>query len=103
MPRWRNWQTCLPAGRRTGLTIVFYTYVISSLKNKYLYVGLTNNPERRVAQHQNKKEKTTAPYSPFRILLIEEFQTRQEARNREKYLKSGVGKEWLKDRFEKVF
>jgi len=77
---------------------VFYVYAITSINRKYIYVGLTNNPKRRITQHQSKKEKTTAPYSPFKMVLIETFNTRQEARNREKYLKSGTGKEWLKNR-----
>ena len=70
-----------------------YTYVLNSIKRKYIYVGLTNNIERRFKQHQKGKEKTTAPYRPFQIILIEKYQTRLEARNREKYLKSGIGKE----------
>jgi hypothetical protein len=40
--------------------------------------------------------KTTKPYVPFRKILIEEYRNRKEARMREKYLKSGCGKEYLK-------
>ena len=75
---------------------MYYVYVLKSLKRKYLYVGMTENPERRIVQHQSGKEKTTAPYRPFEILLIEKLPTRADARKREKYLKSGVGKEWVK-------
>jgi len=57
---------------------------------------LTNNIERRFGQHQKGKEKTTVPYRPFEIILTEEYLTRSEARKREKYLKSGIGKEWIK-------
>ena len=48
------------------------------------------------------KERTTAPHRPFRKILEERFETRAEARNREKYLKSGIGKEWLKGKFADV-
>jgi len=58
---------------------------------------LTNNLVRRVKQHQEGKEKTTNPYRPFEIILVEEYKTRKEAREREKYLKSGAGKEWIKN------
>jgi putative endonuclease len=57
---------------------------------------LTNNAERRFEQHQKGKEKTTAPYRPFEVILTEKYSTRPEAREREKYLKSGIGKEWIK-------
>ena len=75
---------------------MYYVYVLNSLIRKYIYVGLTNNVERRFGQHQKGREKTTAPYRPFEIILTEEYSTRPEARKREKYLKSGVGKEWIK-------
>ena len=75
---------------------MFYVYVISSEKRKYIYVGLTNNVERRIGEHNQGKEKTTRPYAPFRTILVESHPTRIEARKREKYLKSGVGKEFLR-------
>ncbi|MDO8530423.1 MAG: GIY-YIG nuclease family protein [bacterium] len=75
---------------------MYYVYAISSTARKYIYVGITNNLNRRFSQHQNGKERTTAPYRPFRIILREERATRIEARQREKYLKSGIGKKWLK-------
>jgi putative endonuclease len=75
---------------------MYYTYVLKSRERNYIYVGLTCNPERRIAEHNSKWERTTRSSAPFDTLLIEEFQTRPEARIREKYLKSGIGKEYLK-------
>ena len=75
---------------------MFYVYVINSLLRNYIYVGLTNNIERRLNQHNNGENKTTRPYSPFELILTEQFQTRKEARVREKYFKSGIGKEHIK-------
>jgi putative endonuclease len=59
-------------------------------------VGLTDNVERRFGEHQNGKNKTTKPYSPFKIILVEQLTSRNEARKREIFLKSGIGKEFLK-------
>jgi putative endonuclease len=39
---------------------------------------------------------TTKPYRPFKMIHKEVFATRAEAREREKYLKSGIGKEFLR-------
>jgi putative endonuclease len=75
---------------------MFFVYAISSELKNYIYVGLTDNVDRRVSQHNAGYEKTTKPYKPFKLILVESFQTRMEARIREKYLKSGVGKEYLK-------
>jgi putative endonuclease len=73
-----------------------YVYAIKSAEKKYIYVGLTNNPDRKIAEHNRKKEKTTRLYVPFKAILIEKYNTRLEARKREKYLKSGIGKEYLR-------
>lgn len=87
----------LPAGRQARrIEIMYYVYAIRSLSKNYIYVGLTANTERRIAEHNDKKEKTTRSYAPFRTILIEEYDTRIKAREREKYLKSGAGKEYLK-------
>jgi putative endonuclease len=85
----------LPAGRQAR-EIIYYIYAIKSVIKNYIYVGLTANTDRRIAEHNDRKEKTTRSYAPFRTILIEEFDTRIKARKREKYLKSGAGKEYLK-------
>jgi putative endonuclease len=73
-----------------------YVYAISSLERNYIYVGLTDNLERRFFEHNNGQNKTTKPYKPYIIIYSEYFETRLEARNREKYFKSGSGKEKLR-------
>ena len=75
---------------------MYYVYAISSLERNYIYVGLTNNIERRLSEHNTGKNKTTKPYSPFIIIYSEECSDRIEARIKEKYFKSGIGKEKLR-------
>ncbi|MFI5195617.1 MAG: GIY-YIG nuclease family protein [Chitinophagales bacterium] len=82
---------------------MYYTYVIYSLSRTYIYVGITSDIKRRFAEHQNGKNKTTKPYRPYEILLVEEYSNRPDARVREKYLKSGVGKEFLKQLLSKKY
>ena len=76
--------------------MMFFVYCLNSMSRNYLYVGLTDNLERRFNEHQSGKNHTTKPYRPFQLIYFEGFETRQDARNKEKYLKSGVGKEYLK-------
>jgi len=77
--------------------IMYFIYAISSLERNYIYVGLTDDIERRISEHNGGKNKTTKPYLPFILIYTEEFTTRAEAREKEKYYKSGVGKEKLKE------
>ncbi|MFZ4648965.1 MAG: GIY-YIG nuclease family protein [Patescibacteria group bacterium] len=73
-----------------------FIYVIKSEIDNYIYVGTTINTERRIKEHNSGRNKTTKSYKPFKILLIEEYPDRATARQREIYLKSGCGKEWIK-------
>jgi putative endonuclease len=75
---------------------MFFVYAISSEVRNYIYVGLTNNVERRLEEHNNGENKSTKAYKPFRLIIVEKFETRIEARKREIFLKSGIGKEYLK-------
>lgn len=90
----------LPAGRQgyTRKYNMFYVYALKSKHRNYIYVGMTNNVNRRFKEHNNKKESTTRSYAPFDLILIENYETRIKARKREKYLKSGIGKEYLKNK-----
>jgi putative endonuclease len=75
---------------------MFYVYALQSLSRNYLYVGMTNSLPRRIRQHQLGQNKTTKPYLPFKLVFQQEFSTREGAREKEIYLKSGVGKQFLK-------
>ena len=75
---------------------MYYVYAIVSEKRNYIYVGLTNNLERRIEEHNSGRNKTTKAYKPFKVIYKEKFIERIEAREKEKYLKSGIGKEFLK-------
>lgn len=80
--------------------LIFYfmyeVYAIASLSRNYIYVGLTDNLERRLKEHNAGHNKTTKPYLPFQIIHRERCTDRVAARFREKYWKSGTGKEQLK-------
>ena len=75
----------------------FFVYAIASRLRNYIYVGLTDHPIRRFYQHNSGYEKTTKPYRPFILILIESCETRLQARMREKYYMSASGKRHLKN------
>ena len=87
----------LPAGRQDGRhKMNYFVYAIKGLERNYIYVGLSNDVKRRLCEHNSGKNKTTRIYRPFVIIHVEKCLDRPSARVREKYLKSGVGKEFLK-------
>ncbi|NOX17636.1 MAG: GIY-YIG nuclease family protein [Chlorobi bacterium] len=75
---------------------MFHVYAIKSVTRNYIYVGLTGNLKNRLLRHNKGYEKTTRAYRPFKLIYTEECFDRKSAREREKYFKSGVGKEYLK-------
>lgn len=74
----------------------YKVYAISSLVRNYIYVGLASDLNERFHRHNSGYEKTTKPYLPFELIYAENCADRVEARKREKYWKSGIGKEKLK-------
>lgn len=97
----RGGGTCLPAGRLEDAKM-YFVYVISSSKKNYIYVGLTNDVSRRMDEHNKGYNKTTKPYRPFELKFQEKYSTRSEAREKEKYLKSGSGREFLKSLLKQI-
>ena len=75
---------------------MYYVYALKSLERNYIYVGMTNDMDRRVKEHNKGENRSTKAYKPFVLIYKEQFETRIEARKKEKYLKSGIGKEFLK-------
>jgi len=74
---------------------MFFVYVLLSEKTGRRYVGMSSDPQRRLLEHNGGHTKSTKGYRPWVIGYTEAFETLVEARNREKYLKSGIGREYL--------
>jgi putative endonuclease len=72
-----------------------YIYVLKSKKDLKRYIGLTNNLERRLLLHNSGKVKATKNRRSFELIYFEKFENRTKAAKREKFLKSGKGREYL--------
>jgi len=79
---------------------MYFVYVLKSEKDDRLYKGMTNNIKRRIYEHNIGKHKSTRPFKPWKLVYQESFDSRVEARRREKYLKSGIGREFLKEKLD---
>jgi putative endonuclease len=79
---------------------MYYTYVIQSTKDKKFYTGSTKDLQKRFNDHNSGKVSSTKTRGPFVLVYYEACVDEQDARNREKYLKSGLGKRYLKNRLK---
>jgi putative endonuclease len=74
----------------------FFVYALVSAKDKRIYVGFSRDIDKRIYEHNSGKTKSTKGFRPWTLLYFEEVEGRDSARQREKYYKSGIGKEFLK-------
>lgn len=73
-----------------------YVYVLISKKDRKLYVGMTQNLEKRLKQHTTGGVKSTVSRRPLTLIYYEVYADRLDAERREKYLKGGNGRAALK-------
>ena len=78
---------------------MYYVYVIQSQTAGIRYVGQTQDLEQRLRTH-NEPDPLGVRFTgknpgPWVLIYHETHATRSEAMRREKWLKSGVGREWL--------
>ncbi|MDO1501501.1 GIY-YIG nuclease family protein [Winogradskyella maritima] len=76
----------------------FYAYVLKSECDGRLYKGHTSRLEERVVEHNAGKTKSTKGFRPWKLVYFEVFSTEKEALEREKYFKSGSGREFLRNK-----
>ena len=82
---------------------MFYTYVLLSLKDKKLYTGYTKDLKNRFRQHQQGKVFSTKNRLPLKLIYYEACIKEEDAKQRERYLKSGRGKQYIKQRLKRFF
>lgn len=78
---------------------MWYVYIIiESIAKEHIYIGSTDNVNRRVSEHNSGLVKSTRPYRPFEINAYVAVRTERKSRELEKYFKTGSGKAVLKKR-----
>ena len=74
---------------------MFYIYVLQSEADEGLYIGLTHDLKRRLAEHEEGKSFSTSYRRPWRLIYYEAYLEEADATGRERYLKSGGGRRFL--------
>ncbi len=79
----------------------YFVYVLQNESNKRWHAGCTNNLRKRLQQHQGDKSGYTKHRGPYKLIDYEVSFNENDARAREKYLKTGMGKRYLRNRLKR--
>ena len=77
---------------------MYYVYLLKSEKDGKFYTGSTDDLKRRIAEHEAGYVKSTVHRKPLKLIYYEACIDEDDARRRERYLKSGAGKKYLRNR-----
>ena len=79
---------------------MFYVYVLLSKVDGQFYTGATCDLRHRMKQHDEGKVLSTEKRRPLRLIYYEACNSKKGAFRREKYLKTGMGKRYLRNRLK---
>ena len=79
----------------------FFVYVLETEIDKSWYIGYTSNLARRIVEHNSGDSYYTKRKKPWNIIYYEVSFNKFDAIAREKYLKTGMGRRYLKNRLKR--
>ena len=82
---------------------MYYTYILESEKDHLWYTGFTGDLKNRFKQHNEGRNFSTKSRAPFKLIYYEACIDETDAKAREKFLKSGPGKKYLRNRLKRFF
>lgn len=82
---------------------MYYVYVLQSLKDKSLYTGFSRSVKKRLIWHNNGLNESTRRLGPWKLIYYEAYVVKEDALSREKFLKSGSGKNYLDKQLKEYF
>jgi putative endonuclease len=74
----------------------FTVYILFSEKSGKHYTGYSSHLVDRLESHNHLGNEWTAKYRPWKLIYTKEFETKREAMAYEKWLKTGVGRDFIK-------
>ena len=83
--------------------IMYYTYVLRSVKDNGLYYGYTKDLTQRFEQHAKGRVESTKDRRPVKLVYYEACCNEDDALKREKYFKSYRGRQFLSRRLKSYF
>ena len=80
--------------------IFYYVYILESGKDNGWYTGYTSNLKKRLSEHQAGHTKSIKYQGPWSLIYYEACLSEDDAVAREKYLKSGMGNRYIRNRLK---
>ncbi len=77
---------------------MYFTYVLQSERDSKLYIGFTKDLRSRLTQHDNGEVRSTSVRRPLSLIYYEACLNEIDAIEREKYLKTGYGRRYIRNR-----
>jgi len=77
-----------------------YVYVLMSLEDGSRYIGYTNNLRRRLEEHNKGQNFSTKFRKSFKLIYYEACLNQDDAKQREKYLKTTIGRRFITKRIK---
>ena len=87
---------------RVPLEVMWYVYLLQN-KKKDWYTRSTKDLKKRISNHNEGYNKSTKYGIGWELIYCEIGVNKNDARAREKYLKSGMGRRYLKNRLKFFF
>jgi putative endonuclease len=75
---------------------MFYVYLLHSTKDNGFYIGFSTDLKRRLSEHKRGASFATKSRGPWKLIYYEAYLNQEDALGREKYLKSGSGRRFLR-------
>lgn len=82
---------------------MWYVYILLSTKTGRWYIGSTKDLRKRILSHNTGINKSTKHGVPWKLIYYEVGLNQKDTRAREKYLKSGMGRRFIKNRLKFFF
>ena len=77
---------------------ISYVYVLRNPNNGRMYTGFTSDLKKRLTAHYSNKNRSTNKRGAYELIYYEASLNSRDGLAREKYLKSGPGKQYIKNR-----
>jgi len=93
----------MPGSESLTAIMFYYVYILQSISTKKLYTGYSVDLRERLQKHNRKLNFSTKPYAPWKLIHYEAYRNKQDAKRREKYLKTNQGARLLKRMLKEYF
>ncbi len=85
------------------ISCYYWVYVLESIADKKRYIGFTNNLKKRLLEHSQGKVFSTSYRQPLKLICAELSLNIEDAKRREKYLKTTGGRRFLAKRLKSYY